>query len=101
MTPGTATRALILGILAFGMHAAQVTAASGEAGDPVPALLAPDFTGIALRRFQPQDVDAPSSPRVHSQSARVGAAIARGTERSPTFRRLVETINATNGGVRR
>ena len=81
MEPGTTTRALFIGILVLGMQAAQATVASGEASDPVAAL------------------DAASPPRVRSQSARVGAAIARGTAHSPTFRRLVETINATDGLV--
>ncbi len=38
-------------------------------------------------------------PRVRSHSARIVDAIARGVERSATFRGLIDTINATDGLV--
>lgn len=41
----------------------------------------------------------PAIPRVRSGHPTITALIARGTDRSPTFRRLVETINASDGIV--
>ncbi len=43
--------------------------------------------------------DAATVPRVRATSARIVDAIDRGIERSATFRRLVETIEATDGVV--
>jgi hypothetical protein len=43
--------------------------------------------------------DTPTVPRVRSHSARIVAAIARGVERSATFRGLIDTIDATDGLV--
>jgi hypothetical protein len=42
--------------------------------------------------------EAPS-PRVRSEDPRIALAIAQGTERSATFRRLLRTIDATDGVV--
>jgi hypothetical protein len=43
--------------------------------------------------------DAPALPRVRSHSPRITNAIAEGTDRSPTFSHLIETIGATDGLV--
>ena len=43
--------------------------------------------------------DTPTVPRVRSHSARIVDAIARGVERSATFRGLIATIDATDGLV--
>jgi hypothetical protein len=43
--------------------------------------------------------DTATVPRVRSHSARIVDAIARGVERSATFRGLVDTIDATDGLV--
>ena len=43
--------------------------------------------------------DAPTLARVRTHSARVGHAIAEGTERSETFRRLVQEIDTSDGLV--
>jgi hypothetical protein len=43
--------------------------------------------------------DAPVLPRVRSDNARIASAIADGPERSQTFRRLIDTIDATDGLV--
>ena len=43
--------------------------------------------------------DTAPVPRVRSNSARIVDAIARGVERSATFRGLVDTIDATDGLV--
>ena len=41
----------------------------------------------------------PRIPRVRAENPLLSAAIARGAERSPTFRRLIEAIDATDGLV--
>ena len=41
----------------------------------------------------------PAIPRVRAEDPLLSAAIARGAERSPTFRRLIEAIQATDGLV--
>ena len=69
--------ALVLGIRALGV-----------------AALAAALSAVAV-----QPVAAQAFPRVRSHSARIVDAIARGTGASPTFRRLVETIDATDGLV--
>jgi len=69
---------LVLGIRALGAHAALMAALSAVAVQPVAAQVI---------------------PRVRSHDARIVAAIARGRGASPTFRRLVETIEATDGLV--
>lgn len=82
MTTATRTRrALVLRIQVLGMHAALITALSSVAVLPVAAQ------------------DLVTLPRVRSHSARVVEAIDRGTKSSPTFRRLIETIDATDGLV--
>jgi hypothetical protein len=42
---------------------------------------------------------APAMPRVRSHDPRIVDAIARGTAASPTLRRLIDTIDATDGIV--
>jgi hypothetical protein len=80
MTPATTTRrALVVRIQVLGMHAALMTALSAVAVPPVAA--------------------QETSSRVRSHSVRVLDAIERGTKSSPTFRRLIETIDATDGLV--
>ena len=69
---------LVLGIRALGAHAALAAALSAVAVQPV---------------------EAQAGLRVRSHSAPIVAAIARGRGASPTFRRLVETIDASDGLV--
>jgi len=77
----TISRALLLGIRALGMPAAVIATLNGAAIQPVAA----QAEAIA--------------PRIRSESSRIVEAIARGREGSPTFRRLIETIEATDGLV--
>jgi hypothetical protein len=44
-------------------------------------------------------VEAQTLPRVRSESPLIAKAITEGFERSPTFRRLVETIDSSDGLV--
>jgi len=82
MAPATTIRqALVLGIRVLGLHAALITTLSGAAVQPVAAQA------------------GASVPRVRSESTRIAEAIARGREGSLTFRRLIETIEATDGLV--
>jgi hypothetical protein len=79
MAAATVVRgSFVLAIRALGVHAVLIAALSAVAGQPAAAQ---------------------AGPRVRSHSARIVAAIARGTGSSPTFRRLVETIDATDGLV--
>ena len=82
MAPATTIRqALVLGIRVLGLHAALITTLSGAAVQPVAA--------------QAGAIE----PRVRSENARIVEAIARGRKGSPTFRRLIETVDATDGLV--
>jgi hypothetical protein len=47
----------------------------------------------------PAEDPMPRIPRVRAENPQVSAAIARGAERSPTFRHLIEAIQATDGLV--
>jgi len=58
--------------------------------DSVPPI---EFVEVATEQ------DTPTVPRVRSHSARIVDAIARGVERSATFRGLIDTIDATDGLV--
>ena len=52
---------------------------------------------MAVESVAAQDV--PLAPRIRSDNARITGAIAHGTERSSTFRHLVDTIDASDGLV--
>ena len=74
------------------------TAATGRLSASVIRLaLMGAVCGVAAEIVTAQD--APTVPRVRSHNARILEAIARGVERSATFRGLVHTIDSTDGLV--
>jgi hypothetical protein len=81
MTHAPSTRTLVLKIWTCGTH----------------ALLATVLSVVALEPVVAQEV--PALVRIRSHGARITEAIAEGTERSGTFRRVVEEIHASDGLV--
>ena len=55
------------------------------------------FSIMAVESVAAQDV--PRAPRIRSDNARITGAISHGTERSGTFRHLVDSVEASDGLV--